>query len=289
MHLLMILVTLSLVYCSRRRQTVIVGTLAERWRQSLKQFLLPPLLLLMTAIAILSMGPYGQMVWGWEGWLSYQIALAFLSLAIALGLKLSWEARQTLKQIHCHTKIDLEGKPARLLDTSQLYCAQVGFWQPELVVSQGLLDRLNKHHLEAVLVHEQMHVYHRDTFWFFWLGWLRRLSLWLPQTVILWQELLTLRELRADRSAAQCVDPLLLAESLLLVVSAPLLQPEISAALSWVIADDHDHPEDCPVPLIERIEALLAEPKPEPPLSLWSYTWVLWVPLPLAAIPFHQW
>jgi hypothetical protein len=289
MHLLMILITLSLVYCSRRRQTVTVGTLAERWHQSLKQFLLPPLLLLMTAIAILNMGPHGQMTWGREGWLSYETALAFLSLAIALGLKLAWEARQTLEKIHCHTKIDLEGKPARLLDTSQLYCAQVGFWQPELVVSQGLLDRLDKDHLEAVLVHEQMHVYHRDTFWFFWLGWLRRLSWWLPQTELFWQELLMLRELRADRLAAQRVDPLLLAESLLLVASAPLLQPEISAALSWVLANDHDQTEDCPVPLIERIEALLAEPEPESPLSLWSYIWILWVSLPLVAIPFHNW
>ncbi len=40
-------------------------------------------------------------------------------------------------------------------------------------------------------------VTHRDTFWFFWLGWLGRIVPFLPNTEILWQELLTLREIRA--------------------------------------------------------------------------------------------
>jgi Zn-dependent protease with chaperone function len=287
MHLLMISATLGLIYCLRRQRIAASTSLMERWQRALRLFLLPPVLLLMTAVAILSMGPYGQMVWGWEGWLSHELALAFLSFAGALGVKLAWEAKQTLKQIHCHSQIHLEGQPARLLNTTQLYCAQVGFWQPELVVSQGLIDKLDQDHLEAVLVHEQMHVQHRDTFWFFWLGWLRRLTDWLPQTEILWQELLMLRELRADRLAAQQIDPLLLAESLLLVVSTPVLQPEISAALSWTAMDDSSCPEMLPTHLIDRIEALLTEPEPESSLAFWSYAWILYFFLPLVAIPLH--
>ena len=65
------------------------------------------------------------------------------------------------------------GKTARILETDFLYSAQIGFWQSELVVSQGLLKSLDSEHLNAVLAHEQAHVYYRDTFWFFWLGWLR--------------------------------------------------------------------------------------------------------------------
>jgi hypothetical protein len=49
------------------------------------------------------------------------------------------------------------------------------------------------------------------------LGWLRQMSFWLPQTEQLWQDLLFMREVRADKKAAQHVDPLLLAESLMLV------------------------------------------------------------------------
>ena len=56
-------------------------------------------------------------------------------------------------------------------------------------------------------------------FGFFWWGWLRRLTEWLPHSKELWQELLLLRELRADQWAAQQVDPLVLAESLLLMVN----------------------------------------------------------------------
>lgn len=76
----------------------------------------------------------------------------------------------------------------------------------------------------------------------------------------LWQELLLLRELRADRWAAQQVDPLLLAESLLVVVSTMPVQ----------------------------IEALLAEPELMREPSLWSWTWLLLAFLPLAAVPFHS-
>jgi hypothetical protein len=171
------------------------------------------------------------------------------------------------------------GEHSRVLDNPIPFSALIGFWQPELIVSQGLLNTLDQDHLEAVFKHEQGHYYYRDTFWFFWLGWVRSISAWLPNTEALWQELLLLREMRADRWAAQQVDPLLLAESLLVVISTlPVQSDNCCAAFS------------CAAPynrLEERIEALLAEPELISQPSLLSWTWLLLAFLPFAAVPFH--
>jgi hypothetical protein len=283
MHFLMMIIGLALAWGIRylglsSPETLTAGTLESRWQKMLGLFLFSPLLLLMTAIAILCMGPSGRMVGHWEGWFSYDLALGFLAWAIASGGKLAWEGYQTVQRLRQNPMIELQGSSARLLETPTLYSAQVGFWQPELVVSQGLLSNLDADHLEAVLIHESAHAHYHDTFWFFWLGWLRRLTLWLPGTATLWQELLMLRELRADRYAAQQVDPLVLAESLLLVVSAPMTQSELCAAFGWDGSSDR---------LTERIDSLLTAPSSQPPARSWSMSWLLLVLLPLMTIPFH--
>ncbi|MGQ9873380.1 M56 family metallopeptidase [Leptodesmis sp.] len=255
------------------------GNWNQCWQRTLGYFLFPPLLLVMTAISILCMGPSGQMMWHREGWLSYGLAIAFLLWTLILGCKLFWEEQQTIQQFRQYPVLEVQGNSARVLTTSELYSAQVGFWQSELVVSQGLLDRLDPAHLEAVLTHEQAHAHHRDTFWFFWLGWLRRIALWLPNTEALWQELLMLRELRADRRATELVDPLVLAESLLLVVSAPIMQLDLCAAFSWANSGDR---------LKERIDFILSDSE-DPPLQgqRSSWLWLLVVLLPLLVVPFH--
>lgn len=281
MHFLMMMTGLSVAWIVRLSWVDASGRWIERWQRSLIAFLLPPLLLVMTAISILWMGPAGQMVLRWEGWLSYGLAIAFLIGSSFLGLKLAWEAVFTLQTIRQNPVIDVHGNLARLLNLATPYSARVGFWHPELVVSQGLIDTLDAAHLEAVLVHEQAHATYHDTFWFFWLGWIRRATFWLPQTEMLWQELLILRELRADRVAAQQVDPLVLAESLLMIVSAPVMQfaqSEICAAFSWAISRDR---------LMERIDLLLAEPEPNQTVNWWSFSWLLLACLPLVTIPFH--
>lgn len=171
----------------------------------------------------------------------------------------------------------MEGQASRVLNIPALFAAQIGFWNPELVISQGLLNTLNQDQLAAVLAHEQAHDYYHDTFWFFWLGWLRQLTCWLPNTEALWQELLVVRELRADHWAVQQVDPLLLAESLLLVVRAPLTQPEPFCAAFGAGADR----------LAERIEVLLAQPEQFPASEIESWPWLWLLLLPLLSIMLH--
>lgn len=234
MHLFMILAALGLAWGLRSGWSYPLGNWSNRWQRALGLFLFPPLLLMMTAIAVLCMGPKGQMGGLQTGWFSYLLTLGFLGFAGVLVLKLASEGWVCVQQTRTYPQIELGGKPVRLLNANVLFSGQIGFWEPELVVSQGLLQTIDSAHSEAVLAHEQGHYYYRDTFWFFWLGWMRSLTAWLPNTEALWQELLLLRELRADQWAAQQVDPLLLAESLLLVVSVPPVSENFCAAFSSV-------------------------------------------------------
>jgi Zn-dependent protease with chaperone function len=252
-------------------------TWEQRWHRALGAFVLPPLLMVMTGVAIVCMGPQGQMGHWHTGRLSYASAIVGLGLASFLALKLMLQAHRTLRQVRSYALQTINGNAMRLFDSPLPFVAQIGFWHPELVVSRGLLQVLDAPHLAAVLVHEQAHHHYRDTFWFFGLGWLRRLSAWLPQTEALWQELLMLRELRADRWAAQQVDSLLLAEALLVVASAPT-QPWEGVGLENAVTRDR---------LTERIDALLMVTPlaPEPP---WRWLWLLLALLPLLAIPFHR-
>jgi Zn-dependent protease with chaperone function len=238
------------------------------------------MLLVTGAIAVLCMGPYGQMVWSWEGWMSYGIALSFLSFALLTGLHAFWEGYQVIQRVRNFPESIQNGQIIRVLDLPLPYSAQIGFWNPELVMSQGMLETLNTEHLKAVLIHERAHYHYRDTFWFFWLGWLRQIGFWLPQTEALWQELLTLRELRADHWASQKTDPLLLAEALLTVVQqVSIFSENICVAFGERMSSHR---------LTQRIEALLNEGvQIEQRQSLWTWTWLCATLLPLMLIPLH--
>lgn len=280
MHLTLLLTAVLVAIAWRFTWAPVTTSWNQRWQSALSAFLLPPVLLLSTAIALICMGPKGQMVQWWEGWGSYGLAISFLVVAVGWWVQLGLAGWRSLRQVQQYERVEIQGKSGRLLPTTTPFIAQVGFWQPELVVSQGLLNTLDVAHLEAVLIHEQAHLDQRDTFWFFWLGWLRRLTIWLPQTETLWQELLILRELRADQQAAQQVDGLLLAEALLTVVSAPLMPLDgFCAAFSAATVRDR---------LTERIDALLSDSYPSEPAQPLVWALLLLSLLPLLIIPFHN-
>ncbi|MBD2451553.1 M56 family metallopeptidase [Nostoc sp. FACHB-152] len=280
MHLVIILATLAVSWILRCSWVNSQGNWNARWRRSLFVFLFPPLLIFMTAIAVLFMGPQGKMGGAYTGWFSYDLAFMSLGFFAFLCIKLAVQGWQSVQSARHSPLVNLDSQPVRLLNTPALFAGQIGFWQPELVVSQGLLQTLSPAHVESVLAHEQGHHHYRDTFWFFWLGWVRSCTAWLPNTNALWQELLVLRELRADSYAASQVDPLLLAESLLLVVSQTCVLPESDiccAALDDGVGDR----------LEQRINALLAPPEPTATTKWRSWHGFLLAFLPLLTVLFH--
>ncbi len=272
-------------------------TWQRRWHQSLVIFVVPPLLLLTTAIAVVAMGYDTMHPWAhpWDGQLSYMAALGFLSVALVIGIYLAWVALRTGWEIRRYPKRLIQTGTGenesqvmgRILDVPALFSAQVGLWSSELVVSQGLLNHLDDEHLAAVFAHEAGHGYYRDTFWFLGLGWLRRLTAWLPYSESLWQELLLLREIRADQWAARSVDTLVLAESLMSVITAPLMAETLCASFSCAAPQSR---------LSQRIDALLSletemalgdEATSAFSLVTWQWMALACALTPLLTIPFH--
>ncbi|MEL7034302.1 MAG: M56 family peptidase [Cyanobacteria bacterium J06592_8] len=283
MHLILILLSLGFALSWRWIYVLGSATWRQRWQRALLSLIIPPLMLLMSAIAVIWMGPQGWMLGHPTGWLGYGLAWMLWGWAVVLGFSLARDGWKSIQQVRRYPQIQVHGFTARLLENPILFCAQIGFWHPELVISQGLLETLTPDQQKAVLIHEQAHNYYKDTFWFFGLGWCRRLTAWLPGTEALWQELLLLRELRADQWAAQHIDPLLLAESLLLVVRQPItISEENSAAFSCTAPPNR---------FTERIEALInssASIEPEPSSNYWNWSWMIFVFLPLISVPFHH-
>ena len=279
MHLLIILAVLTVAYIIRCQWNQTLGRCKERWQQALFFFLFPPLLIFTTTFALLFMGPQGTMGGLQTGCYGYIIALVTFAFFAVTCIKQGWQGWLSIKSVRNYPQVDIAGKQVRLLNTGALFAGQIGFLKPELVLSSGLLQTLSGKHLETVLAHEQGHYHYRDTFWFFWLGWMRECTVWLPNTEALWQELLTLRELRADAHAVSHVDPLLLAESLLMEVSNPPISSEVlCAALTSTGANR----------LEERVEALLSQPQPSPKLNFASLKWLLWTFVPLVSVVFHS-
>jgi Zn-dependent protease with chaperone function len=251
------------------------------WQTALVFFTLPPLLLITTSAAIAWMGC------GWMFGLpasmgSHFLAWIFLFWTTVCVVNLAWQTWQTLQAIKIHPLADWNGQKIRLLETDFPYSAQVGLWSPELVVSRGLLQLLNPEHIQAVLAHENAHLFYRDTWIFFWLGCLRRLTFWLPETENLWQELLWQRECRADRHGAQNCDPLLLAEALALVAQASVSNDLIPLAVPFHSQKDR---------LLARIDQLLTPshfPKSNPLANRLGFLGLLAIAiLPLILIPLH--
>lgn len=278
MHLMMILTAITVAWSLRCSGNHLQGSWDIRWRRSLFLFLFPPLLIFMTAIAVLFMGPQGKMGGIHTGWWSYELALILLGFFAILCIVLACQGCQSVESARKSPLVNIQGRQVRLLNTDAPFAGQIGFWHPELVVSQGLLQTLSPDHVESVLAHEQGHYHYRDTFWFFWLGWVRACTSWLPNTDPLWEELLALRELRADSYAASQVDPLLLAESLLMVVSNSSVSSEICCAALGASGNER---------LEQRIAALLATPEPTPEINCQYWHSFLLAFLPLVSVIFH--
>jgi Zn-dependent protease with chaperone function len=281
MHLLAILTVVMVAVIIRYQSTQATsnpGEWSQRWYRNLFLFCFPGLLLLTTAITVLYMGCHGEMLGVKAGSIGCVISGALILFASGSLFKLAIQGDRSIQQLRNYSTQTIGQATARIIEFHLPYSAQIGFWRSELVISRGLLAALDEEHLAAVIAHEQAHVEYRDTFWFFWLGWIRSFSFWLPNTEALWQELLLLRELRADRQAAKSVDFLLIAESLLTVAKAPLESPIWCVSLNDAQIGDR---------LQERIDSLLNQAEPVPGDRWHNWSWLCLLLVPLLIVPLH--
>jgi Zn-dependent protease with chaperone function len=256
MHLgvLMLAITLAVIWRWRWHPTE--DAWSQCWWLSVLALCGPFLGLVSTAWAVLWMGHYGTML----GWAVGPLGCRLSQVGLGLGaVSLLWSLFQAGWTTWHWRRYDLvplpQGMSARLVETAVPLAAQVGFWRSRLIVSRGWLEQLSPDEQAMILAHEQAHAHYRDPLVFWLLGLVRRLTLWLPNTQALWQELLLLREIRADRWSAQHADPLAVAE-LLVKLSRPMPLDEcIPALIGFSSAEDLDR-------LEQRVNALL-EPSPE--------------------------
>ncbi len=283
MHILMILLVLAFAFGIRLfYPSNFMGM--SRWQISLITFTVPPLLIVVTAVSIISMGYDGEMLGLPSSRLSYSTSIVFLGIALTQFIKITFQGWNSIKTIRNYPKQIINNQLVRIVELELPYSAQIGFWKPELIVSSGLLQSLDLDHLKAVIAHEEAHRNYHDTFYFFWLGWLKNISFWLPNTNIIWEELLLLREIRADQKATQNIDPLLLAESLLIVARKMNV---IAEDISTSFVEAYFHNMNADSRLEKRIKALFnISENLENDSSHLNY--VLLALLPLLSIPFHN-
>lgn len=290
MHSSLILLTIVSVVAWRWQwsQADLQASWHTRWEAALSTFCLPPLMVVMAAGAVLSMGHHGTMMGRSVSPVGCWVSLGFLIflsgvLAYSLGRALAIH-----QQLRHYPQITLpQGNQARWVPTDVPLAAQVGLWQSSLLVSQGWLDQLTPGEQQATLAHEQAHANYYDPFWFFWLGVVRHFTFWLPNTGALWEELLLLREIRADQQAAHTSDPLLLAELLVKLARQMTLATQ-STDLGTDIEPCVGFNALSPSRLEQRVNALI-EPslRAERASAIDHLVWLLTAALPLATTWLH--
>ncbi len=291
MHFLVMIIATILAYLIRIISQQNYFQKKQNWNISLFFFIVPVLLVLMSSIAIVAMGYQGQM-WGIKAtMISYILAWLCLSYAVINLLIYYLEIKKISTKISQLSEETILNNKVKILNTSFPYAGLMGFTKGNkkllnpcfgsyLVLSKGLIELLSKEHLQAVISHEKAHQKHQDPLIFFCLSYCKKITFWLPNNEQLWNDLVLLRELRADKTASKSVDFLLLAESLLMVTQKAMEQK-----------NPVDYEFICPFMnsrLNERIEALINQ-NDSPEIIIWhQLSWIIVVFIPFLIIPFHQ-
>mgnify|MGYP001296105042 CR=1 FL=1 len=217
---------------------------AQDWQGTIVALILPGVLLLSSAVAILIMGHHGRM-WGLPvNGVACWMAKLSLGWAVCHGIRLGWEQWKLERWLQTLPLLEPWDLPEGVLppetivyylDLPQIMAGQTGVFRSRIVVSEGLLS-LPTDQIQAVLAHEQAHFQYRDNLWGMAIGWLRGIGAWLPGSDRLWQDLLLLRECRADAQAAQTTDPLVLAETLVLAVRSSVLEQSRDSSGTFSLA-----------------------------------------------------
>lgn len=289
MHSSLLLLTLAIAVVWRWQwRSPAGGSWQKRWQSALTAFCLPPLMVVLAAGAILYMGHHGTMI-GWSvSPLGCWVSRGILGLLGGIVIYALGHAAKTEWWLQQQTRVALPtGGQARCLEINVPVAALVGVRSASLLVSRGWLEQLTLAEQQAIVAHEQAHADYGDPLWFWGLGIVRRFAAWLPHNPALWEELLLLREIRADQRAARAHDPLLLAELLVslsrqMALAAQDNSPDLTPSLGF-------HEVRSLSRLEQRVNALLnLELTEEPsPLGLETLLRLVVTSLPLATPWFH--
>lgn len=291
MHFLVMITAVILAYLIRIISQHPHFKKQKSWSLSLFFFITPVLLVLMSSVAIVTMGYQGQM-WGIEATLiSYILAWCCLGYGVINLFTYYLEIKKISIRVNQLAEENVLGNQAKVLNTSFPYAGLMGFYQGEkksltdffqshLVLSKGLINLLSQEHLQAVITHEKAHQKHKDPLIFFCLSYCKNITFWLPNNEKLWNDLILLRELRADNTASKSVDFLLLAESLLMMTQEAMEQPSpMDYDFICTFMDNR---------LNERIEALINQDNSAHYINWYQLSWMMVVFIPFIIIPFHQ-
>ncbi|NJN23393.1 MAG: M48 family metalloprotease [Acaryochloridaceae cyanobacterium RL_2_7] len=164
-HLLMFSLALGLAWLLRASWRWFPGRSIQDGIRSLILLVVPSLFVLMTAISIVVMGPWGNRMPYWQGLLSHLVATVFIIHAsLSLG-QLLHRNFKVMKFVHTLPIQQIDRSQFRLLESSELFIARCGVMQNELVISQGLLNACSSEQIEAMLAHERAHLLYQDVFW----------------------------------------------------------------------------------------------------------------------------
>ncbi|MBF2057924.1 MAG: M56 family metallopeptidase [Cyanobacterium sp. T60_A2020_053] len=239
----------------------------------------------MSCFAIIAMGYQGKM-WGYEAtMISYSLACLYLVYGLIIFGKYIADVKKSSAPFTLYSTAKIYEASYQLLPTNLPYAGLITklkfpLISSTLVISQGLIDLLSPEHLQAVIEHEKAHQKHQDPLIFFWLSLCKRITFWLPYNEEIWSDLVLFRELRADATASEKVDFLLLAESLIMVTEAMINHQE-TANNDYICAFTNSR-------LQERIEALINQNTAAEKVNWYQLSWTIIIFIPLLIIPFHQ-
>lgn len=121
------------------------------------------------------------------------------------------------------------GRPLKIffLETDEPIAALQGIFEPVLLVSRGMINRLEESELEAVIAHEYSHFVYGGNLRLLWIWVVRALQGFNPAALVAFRNLIELRELSCDALAAKVTrKPATLSSAILKVYDAGDLTEE---------------------------------------------------------------
>lgn len=208
------------------------------------------------------------------------LALAVLMVVAVWGAMRQWHARHLRRELRQLLRWARPRAGFHEMEVAVPLAWSVGYWQPRVYLSQGLLTALSPRGVDAVLYHERAHCRRRDNLR---LGVARMVTLpWRPGAR---RHLLNLLELAQEQAcdaaaARELEDPVPVAEALLQVQR--MTREHRGAAPGLAFCRGH---------LEARVRLLLAPPAHAPAMLGWCCQWPLLLlgSALLWALPLHFW